>query len=119
MKRLGVCVEDLKGEIKKVVNSEVSKSEKMRRLFDLGLEVKEIANIMGVKYNFVYNVISNYVNIEDIEVIKENKGGKKERIIELFLEGKSNKEISKILRTNYNYVYKVIKEYGELQVESK
>lgn len=100
-----------KAAINKIVESDQSKSQKMKELFDLGLEVKEITTIMGVRYNFVYNVVSNYCNMNGIAVTATKKEGKKESIIEMYLAGKSNKEISIDLKTNYNYVFNVLKAY--------
>lgn len=104
--------------INKVLNGEGSKSGKMKELFDLGIEVKEIAAALDVRYNFVYNVISNYCNMNGIQISRTEKAGKKEHIIELFNQGKSNKEISIHLKTNYNYVFNVLKAYkASLAVE--
>lgn len=97
----------------------VSKSAKIKMLFDLGYDVKEISTLLDIRYNFAYNVISNYVNIENIEVENNRKDSKKDKIIELFLEGKSNKEIAKIMKSNYNYVYNVIKKYKNEHKEEK
>jgi transposase len=109
--------------INKVVNDEgMSKSSKMKALFDLGLEVKEIANILGVRYNFVYNVISNYCSMNGIKVETNKRESKRDQIIELHKQGLSNKEISIELKTNYNYVFNVIKAYKraqEMEKESK
>lgn len=94
-----------------VLNSESSKSQKMKDLFEFGLEIKEISELLSVRYNFVYNVISNYVNMNGIVVESNKKENKKDKIIELYLAGKSNKEISIDLKTNYNYVFNTIKNY--------
>lgn len=107
-----------------VSNETTSKSAKMKELFDLGIDVKTIANIMNVRYNFVYNVISNYANMNDIKLVTVEKTGKKEMIIDLFLQGRTNKEIAIELKTNYNYVHNVLKKYKEehginVQTESK
>ena len=99
-------------EIQKIINNSTSKSQAMIELYNQGLEIKEIANIMDVRYNFVYNVISNYCRMNDIE-LRTNKGNentKKVMIEKLFKEGKTNVEISKELKTNYNYVYKITKQ---------
>lgn len=105
-----------KAGINKVVADEtISKSGKMKLLFDMGLEVKEIATVMGVRYNFVYNVVSNYCNMNGIQVETQKKESKKDQIIELFLAGKSNKEISIELKSNYNYVFNTIKAYKASQ----
>jgi len=112
MKKLTVEKNATKQTIEAVLKDEaLSKSAAMKKLFDLGLEVKEIASLLNVRYNFVYNVVSNYVNVNSIETVTNKKEGKKEKIIALFLEGKSNKEISIELKTNYNYVFNTIKEY--------
>ena len=99
-------------EVEKILKAELSKSEKMKILFRGGLEVKEIAELMNVRYNFVYNVVSNMIRINDLEnnVIKEEKENKRKDIVRLLKEGKSNVEISKELRCNYNYVWKVVNE---------
>lgn len=91
-------------------NTNSSKSQKMKDMFDLGLEVKEICKLMNVRYNFVYNVISNYVIINDLKVVTTKVNSKKDKVVELFNQGKSNKEIAIDLKTNYNYVYKITKE---------
>ena len=108
-----------KKQIESIKNEEISKSLKMKKLFDLGIEVKTISEIMDVRYNFVYNVISNYININEIQVVKEEKSDKKQQIIDLHNQGTKKVDISKILKTNYNYVYKVVKEYEDSKPESK
>lgn len=99
-------------EMNKIINNAASKSKAMVELYNNGLEIKEIANAMNVRYNFVYNVISNHCRMNDIELRtnKENSNSKKAMIAQLFSEGKSNVEIAKELKTNYNYVYKITKE---------
>jgi len=99
--------------INQVINDvSLSKSKKFIRLYNEGLEIKEIASLFNVRYNFVYNVISNFTRINDLELRTNQASGssKKQLIIELFNAGKSNTEISKELKTNYNYVYKITKE---------
>lgn len=101
-----------KQNLAKIVGDEaLSKSAKMKRLFEEGMELKTIAETLDVRYNFVYNVISNYVNVNGIEIEKNAKAGKKEAIIELYKAGKTNKEISAELKTNYQYVYNTVKTY--------
>lgn len=99
--------------INKIINDEtLSKSKKFILLYNENLEIKEIASLFNVRYNFVYNVISNYTRMNDLELrtnqVKDSS--KKQLIIALFKQGKSNTEISKELKTNYNYVYKITKE---------
>jgi transposase len=101
-----------KKEINAILTSEASKSKKMVELYNGGMEIKEIATLMEVRYNFVYNVVSNMCRMNDVELRtnKDNGNSKKALIIAMFNEGKSNTEIAKELKTNYNYVYKITKE---------
>lgn len=101
-----------KAEISKVVDGEGSKSSKMITLYGAGLEIGEIAKLMGTRYNFVYNVVSNECRKSGTEVrVTKKQGTVKDAIVGLIDEGKSNVEISKALSVNYNYVFKVRKEY--------
>ena len=113
LKELGLksdknVVEVVKGKIE---SKEISKSKGIKMLFDCGMEVKEISNGLGIIYNMCYNVISNYVMVNGIEVIKEKKVSKKDLVIELLEKGISNMDICKELKSNYNYVLKVKKEW--------
>lgn len=111
-------VKNLNEAIEAIKASEASKSGKMKELFALGLDIKEIANIMQVRYNFVYNVISNLIITTGLEVETEVKTTKKDLIKALFLQGKTNKEIAIELKTNYNYVAKLVKEI-KLELENE
>jgi superfamily II helicase len=100
-----------KKQIETIINKELSKSKRIQELFLIGCDVKEISELMSIRYQFAYNVVSNFVNINSLEIVEEEKDSKKSKIIELFLNNNSNIEIAKILKTNYNYVYKILKEY--------
>lgn len=103
----------MKKQINEILNNtNLSKSQKFIKLYDLGMEIKEISTLCEVRYNFVYNVISNYTRMNDLELRtnKTNENSKKSLILKLYNEGKSNIEIAKELKTNYNYVYKITKE---------
>ena len=101
-----------KETIRKVLEGEGSKSAKMLKLYNDGMEIGEIAKAMGVRYNFVYNVVSNDCRKSGVEVrVTKKQGTVKTSIIELIQENKTNTEISKALAVNYNYVFKVRKEY--------
>lgn len=99
-------------EITTIINKATSKSKAMVELYNQGLEIKEISNIMDVRYNFVYNVVSNYCRMNEVELRtnKTSSSSKKVMIEKLFKEGKNNVEIAKELKTNYNYVYKITKQ---------
>lgn len=102
-------------QVQKVLGQEISKSKKMIELYLGGLEIKTISELMGTRYNFVYNVVSNHCNMNGLKINTNKKDGdsKKELIIKMFQEGKSNKEISIDLKTNYNYVFNTIKSYKQ------
>jgi len=106
-------VKNLKAEVKKIVELDESKSKKIKALFELGVEVKEIAKQLDIRYNFAYNVISNYILADGIEVVKEVRANKKDAVRKLYRENKKAKEIAVELKTNLNYVYKLIKEIKE------
>ena len=101
-----------KTQINKIVTGSKSKSSAMIELYNQGLEIKQIADAMEVRYNFVYNVISNFCRMNDVELrTNKDKGNSKKVLIEqLFKEGKTNTEIAAELKTNYNYVYKITKQ---------
>lgn len=94
-----------------LVDDKLSKSGKMKELFGLGLEVKSIASLMGVRYNFVYNVVSNMVIMEGIKVENTKQQSKKDDMWVMFDAGKTVKEVAITLKTNLNYVYKLRKEW--------
>lgn len=103
-------------EVERILRDEnLSKSRRMIELFKGGLEVKEISKMLEVRYNFVYNVINNYLIKEGLidSVIKEKKSSKKDEIIKYWLEGYSVISIAKELRLNYNYVWKICRESME------
>lgn len=100
-------------EINKLINdATLSKSKKFIALYNGGLEIKEIASLFNVRYNFVYNVISNYCRMNEVELRTNQVDGSSKKVLieELFKQGKSNTEIAKELKTNYNYVYKITKQ---------
>jgi 2,3-bisphosphoglycerate-independent phosphoglycerate mutase len=103
-------------EINAIVFSKLPKSQKMRNLFDAGLDIKLIATLLGVRYNFVYNVMQNHIlkNNYVVEVNKES--GKKEIVRALLAEGRTIAEISTEMATTYNYIWKLAKEIKSEEV---
>lgn len=112
-------VKSLARSIETIKGAEISKSAKMKQLFELGLSIKEIAGHMECRYQFAYNVISNWVNTAGIEVTVEERTSKKDVIVALYNQGRTNKEISVELKVNYNYVFKVLKDYKASQVTNQ
>lgn len=91
-------------------DNKLSKSAKIRGLFDAGLEIKEIATLLDIRYNFAYNVLQNHVIMNDIKVEKTERASKKDDIIKLLQEGKKIVDVCKATKTNYNYVWKISSE---------
>jgi DNA-binding NarL/FixJ family response regulator len=108
-----------KAEIKKIVEQDISKSQRMIQLYNGGLEVKDIANVLGVRYNFVYNVVSDYCRRNDVQMRVVQKENKKAKIIQLIEAGKSNVEISAELKCCYNYVFGVRKAYEKEKAKAQ
>lgn len=98
-------------QVKDIVESAASKSSKIKDLFEHGFAVKDIANLLDIRYNFAYNVIQNHVIVNDIAVDTEKKETRKDTVFALFDEGKTLTEVSKELKMNYNYVWKLRKEW--------
>lgn len=48
----------------------MNKSGKIRSLYDAGLTVAEISKLMGIRYQFAYNVVSYYATQKELEVRK-------------------------------------------------
>lgn len=98
--------------VKEVLKKESSKSSKMLEMYEMGMSISDISKIMNVRYNFVYNVVSNKCRIEGVKVrVSKSKGEVKSKVIELIDKGLNNSEISSELKMNYNYVWKIRKEY--------
>ena len=101
-------------------NQEMSKSAKVRQLFDGGLEIKEISTLLGIRYNFAYNVLQNHIIMNDIVVEKSERNSKKDEIVALLKEGKSLADVSRATKTSYNYIWKINKELKEgVQTDGK
>lgn len=108
----------LMSEIDVICGNKVSsKSSKMIDLYNLGLELSEIFEVMNEKgvfvsrSNFVYNVVSEYCRLNDVELrVKKKSGVKKEEIEKLLLEGNCVIDVCKILKIKSNRVYKIRKE---------
>jgi hypothetical protein len=93
----------------------MTKGAGIRECFAGGLEVKDIAAKLGIRYNHVYNVVKNEVLIHDLEVEKSARGGensKKAQIVQMLQDGKTITEVSRELKCMYNYVWSVAKSAG-------
>jgi len=103
-----------------LADTTTSKSAKVKTLFEQGFDVKEISDMVGIRYNFAYNVIRNHIVVNDVEVVTDKKETKKDSVYKLFDDGKTLAEVSKELKMNYNYVWKLHKEWiREVEKEAK
>ena len=93
------------------VDETMTKSAKIKVLFEAGYDVKFISETLGIRYNFAYNVIQNHVIVNGIEVDKADKGPSKKGEIEgLLKKGESLIEVCRAVKCNYNYVWKINQE---------
>lgn len=95
-----------------------TKSKQMLNLYNSGMAIGDIAKKMGVRYNFVYNVVSTHCMKEGTEVrVGRKNGSVKAEIVKRLEQGMDLKEISKETGTLYNYCWKVRKEWEEAQAK--
>ncbi len=47
------------------MQAKVNKSEKIRKLFDAGLQIAQIARALGIRYQYAYNVVSQHVKVKE------------------------------------------------------
>ena len=99
----------MKKEVKEIVESNVSKSEKFRRLYEVGVEVKDISKIMNSHYSFVYGVIER--SYGEVKSKRKSEESKSSRMKKLYDDGYSIGEISRMLESNYSYTWRVINKY--------
>lgn len=96
-----------------IVRSEgMNKSDKIKALFEGGLEVKEISELLQIRYNHAYNVIQNYVIVNDIEVIKSERtvNAKRLEVIQILENGGKLIDAARATKSSYNYVWKISQE---------
>jgi len=94
-----------------LADEKTSKSSKVKALFEQGYEVKAISDMVNIRYNFAYNVIKNHIVVNGVEVVTDKKVTKKDGVFAMFDLGKNLTEVSKELKMNYNYVWKLHKEW--------
>lgn len=115
MKKANVTRTITTEEINLIINDTAANtSQKIRMMFDEGLEYQEIADGLGIRYNQVYNVLQNYILRNDFVVEKQERSGSvaNDQVLSLLREGKPLAEVSRITKMNYNQVWKLAKENG-------
>lgn len=109
-------ITDKKERINKILGSDMSKSKKIIALmFEENLERKTISELMNIRYQFVYNVTTNYMDQNGIKRSVTKPAEKKNSIIELVKKNPNIeiREIVRITKSHTNYVRKVVNEYKE------
>lgn len=89
----------------------MSKSELIRNYYNEGLTIREVADKVGVRYQFAYNVVSKMCEKKGEEVRRANKVTRASQFREMFDEGYSVGQIAKALNANYNQVHQTISKY--------
>lgn len=110
-----ITAEQITQVVADIQSKKCSKGAGIRELFAGGLEVKEISNLTGIRYNHVYNVVKNEILVNALEVEtsgRSNENSKKAQIVRMLEEGKTINDISKELKCMYNYVWQVAKAAG-------
>jgi len=89
----------------------MNKSQKVRNLFEKNpnMSVSEIAEEVGIRYAFAYQVLRRHVDKNDnLEMpTKNSENSKADTIREMFDKGLTIGEIAKKLNTNYSYCWQV------------
>lgn len=112
-----ITAETVKEIVTKIESKEMSKGAGIREMFAGGLAVKEIAEVTGIRYNHVYNVVKNEVLTKGLQDEIEKTGrssenSKKNQIIAMLEDGKTITEVSQELKCLYNYVWQIAKANG-------
>jgi len=90
----------------------MSKSAQIRDLYkNTNLTVAQIADMIGVRYQFAYNVISQYCTKTGTEVRKARSTSTSAQIRELVEQGLTPGQIAKQLGINYVFAHQVAKKY--------
>jgi transposase len=99
---LSKLTEEKRTQICGILDDQTTKSGKIRSLYVVGMEVKDIAKLMDIKYNFAYNVVSQLIkeggtssqSFNEKSIIAKKKTDWKREIIQKM------REILDILSTN-------------------
>lgn len=83
-----------------------SKSDMFRKLYDMGMEVSEIAKECSSHYSFVYGVISSTREIRTVQT-----ESKSDIIRSLSDAGLTVGAIAKELNSNYSFIFSVVKKH--------
>lgn len=122
--------EEKRRAIETVLDEELTKSGKIRGLYKLGIEVKDIAKILDLKYNFVYNIVAQCIKEGIVTEIQKPEPTHEEKmliavkekevkplppemestIVQMWIEGKESNEISETLKIDFDYVLRIVKQ---------
>jgi hypothetical protein len=95
------------------VASPVTKSSKIKELYDSGTPIGEIAKTLGIRYAFAYQVASRHAAATGKPFATGRTAGptKSSKIRELFDTGKTVGQIAKELNLNYTFCWMTVSAY--------
>ena len=93
--------------------AQVNKSDMFREMYENGMSVAAISKETGSHYSYVHGVIQRHCNKKGVEMRKERKESRSDKIRELAMEGKKVGQIAKELNANYSFVFSVVKKFRE------
>lgn len=115
MRKVGAVLTMSTEEVLVVASHVGTKSGKIKILFENGMDVKEIAAALDIRYNHVYNVLQNHIIVNEIEVVHEGRGtsAKRGEIEAMLRDGYKIIEVAKATKSVYNYVWKISQELNK------
>ena len=93
-----------------VASGGMNKSDKIKALFEGGLDTKEISTLLRIRYNHAYNVVQNYCLVNGIDVdksVRSTNGTKRAEIETMLLSGATIMETAKATMNAYNRVWQI------------
>ncbi len=98
----------VKDIIKELDDGNITKSDAFRKLYSKGVQVREIAQMTGSHYSFVYGVIAGTFG-----TVRTTRSGpsRSDQFRELADQGFTPGEIAKKLNANYSFVHSVVKKH--------
>ncbi|MET1101193.1 MAG: helix-turn-helix domain-containing protein [Pyrodictiaceae archaeon] len=96
--------------------SQESLSRKVVEMYNSGVNVRDIASSLGLSMSTIYRILkSSGVKMRRRKYVTRGRVSDEEleKIIRLYLEGKSIYEIAKIVDRPVSTIYYVVKKFGE------
>lgn len=95
--------------------TKTSKSAKMRKLYDDGMYISDIAKKLNVRPQFVYNVIEAYVGEGNIRTKVDRSDSWSAKFREEFAQGAKVSEVARKFNKSDSFVYSVYRKWKKSQ----